>query len=141
GGGGRADAADPVGGLQRDRVRGAVRVLPARAELVEPDDPGGLAVRDDFVGGEGGAEGESPDDLRGPAVRNPVWVQLAGEHFEAGREGRASRGLHPPARADSGFSRHLGTKSEFLSIVPSRPAPRGRGPAHQYGLYLRADRR
>src|SRR5207237_10539979 len=107
GGGGRADAADPVGGLQRDRVRGAVRVLPARGELVEPDDPGGLAVRDDCVGGEGGAEGESPDDLGGPAVRNPVWVQLAGEHFEAGRDGGTTRGLHPPASAHAGFPRPL----------------------------------
>ena len=76
----REAAADPVRGLRRARgVRGR-RVLPARGQLVEPDDPGRLAPGDGVPRGEGEPAGEGADGLHRPAVRDQVRVELAGSH-------------------------------------------------------------
>jgi type III restriction enzyme len=70
----------PVRRLQRHALRRAGGLLPARAAVDEPDDLGRLPPGHDVTRREGGPEGQGPDDLRGPSVRDQVRLELAGEH-------------------------------------------------------------
>jgi adenine-specific DNA-methyltransferase len=45
-------------------------LLPLAAELDEPDDPGRFVDGDDFTRREGRTQGQGPDDLPRPALRN-----------------------------------------------------------------------
>ena len=75
----RADDPRSVRGFQRCADRGRrARVLPARQQLVEPDDPrrrlpvmASLAERE-------GAQGQGPVHLHRPALRHPLQLELAG---------------------------------------------------------------
>ncbi len=64
--------------VQRPDVRGEGRLLPSRRQLDQPDDPGRLAAGHDQPGREGGPEGQGPEDLRRPALRHQVRLELAG---------------------------------------------------------------
>ena len=71
-------AAVAVRGVRRARgVRGR-RVLPARGQLVQPDDPGRLAPGDGVPRGKGEPAGEGADGVPGPALRDQVRFELAG---------------------------------------------------------------
>ena len=86
---GRREAATvAVRRVRRARgVRGR-RVLPARGQLVEPDDPGRLAPGDGVPRGKGKPAGEGADGVPRPAVWDQVRVELAGTHRQCGRYGR-----------------------------------------------------
>ena len=82
-------------------LRGPGRLLPPRAELVQPPDPGRLAPGDDLPGREGGPQGPGADDLPRPALRHQVRLQLAGLHPQARREGRQGRRRSPASPSRS----------------------------------------
>ena len=92
-------------------VRGAGRLLPARAELVEPDDPRRLAAGDDQPRREGGPQGQGPDDLHRPALRHQVRLELAGLHAQARRQGRQGRRTSPASPSRSGRSATPGSSA------------------------------
>ena len=101
-------------------VRGEGRLLPAPRQVVQPDDPGRLAARDDEPRREGGPQGPGPDHLHRPALRDQVRLELAG-HQRASATSRTAR--TPTSRAS-----------------PSRCAPtgtRGSSGIHSYLAYLR----
>jgi hypothetical protein len=52
-------------------------LLPRRGQLAEPDDPRGFAPRDGLAGGAGGLKGEGAVYLYGPAIRDPIQLELA----------------------------------------------------------------
>jgi hypothetical protein len=70
------------------RLRSEGRVLPARAELDESPDPRRFATGDGLTRREGRAQGKGSNHLPGSALRHQVWLQLASEYPEAGRQGR-----------------------------------------------------
>ncbi len=80
--------ARPVRRLQRARPGGARRVLPARAALVEPHDPGRLASGDGEPRRARGAARQGAVHLFRPALRHQVQLELAGVDPVARREGR-----------------------------------------------------
>ena len=85
----RADPLRDFDGL--DGLR-AGRLLPARGQLVEPDDPRRLAAGDGVTGREGEAPRQGPDGLHRPALRHQVRLELAGIDRQARRHGRQARG-------------------------------------------------
>ena len=94
----RPGAARPVRRLRRPVRLRSSRVLPARGQLVQPDDPRRLAAGHGLPRGEGEPPRQGPDDLSRPALRDQVRLQLAGRRPARATSGTA-RSRTPPARS------------------------------------------
>jgi adenine-specific DNA-methyltransferase len=68
-----------------------------------------------------GLEGAGADDLPRPALWDQVRLELAGEHAQAGCEGREGRGYDATARAGEGVSGYVGVGDSFIFGVFKGP--------------------
>ena len=130
---GRAGA-DALRVVRRPRRARPGRLLQARRQLVEPDDPRRQPPGDGVTRRAGEAPRQGADDLHRPAVRHQVRLELAGVGAQPRRQGRQARGRRPRGRADQGVPRHLGARHPLLPVLPARPAARRARPAHRVRL-------
>jgi hypothetical protein len=137
--GGRA-ARGPVRGLQRHSARCRQdRVLPARAELDQPHDPGRFAPGDGEPGGTRGAAWQGAMYLLRPAVRDQVQQQLPVEHHQPRRQGRQYGAHHARAGAGQGVSGYVARRDTQLLNVSARPADGRARPANGFRINLCSD--
>ena len=122
----------------RLRPRGAV--LPPRRGLGEPDDPRRLAAGDGQPHPPRGLGRQGADDLRRPALRDQVRLQLPAAARPARRQGPPA-GPDPRAGDGQGVPRHLDAGRPLLPGLPARPAGDGARAAHRHRQHLRPDQR
>ena len=90
-----------VRGFQRPAECEAVadRVLPARRQLVEPDDSRGQPAGDGLAGGAGGAARQGAVHLHRSALRHQVQLQLPVVNDQPGRQQTATPITSPASRS------------------------------------------
>ena len=141
-GNGNGTQADLFAGLQRAAGRGrADGVLPARRQLVEPDDSRGQPAGDGVAGGTGGAARQGAVHLHRPALRHQVQLQLPVVNDQPGCEGRERRAHHARTGAGEGVPGYLAGRDSFVYVLSAGSADGGAGSVDGERVGLRADRR
>ncbi len=132
----------PVRRLQRPAVgRGSHRVLPARSELVEPDDPGRFTPGHGLPGPPRRPARQGPVHLHRSALRHQVQLELPVVNDEHRRQGRQAGPHHQGAGAGQGVPGYLAGRHSLVPELPAGSADGGARAADRERVRVRADRR